>query len=294
MCDHENDEGQHDIERHDEYGWVDDWIRANDPATQFALAEEDDSLAAQETYEWITSRPWEPDAGFLWSFRRRFWTRLRVTIRLFLRPYRSRKIYLGTVLAVLAAGGGVAYATVFAQPTRHLDVACYSRPSLHASASVLSADARGPLADCAGAWLKGDIPDQSPRPPPPLRACVLHSGSVGVFPASASSDLCERLGLSPLTPSSSPSPTSTSSGGSSPGALPTLQLRDQVVRDLSSACLNAAGASHAVQQVITHLGLRGWKIKVIGTFSSSRPCASPGFDEIARIVYLVPVPADGR
>jgi hypothetical protein len=36
-------------------------------------------------------------------------------------------------------------------------------------------------------------------PPPPLKACVLEEGGIGVFPRRHGQDICAELGLAPIT-----------------------------------------------------------------------------------------------
>src|SRR5262249_30370384 len=115
---------------------------------------------------------------------------------------RRRRIVIAVVPAVLlllATTGFTTYALT-REPTHLNSIGCYDAPSLHANTAIVSADARDPVAICAGVWQEGALGENIPRQ---LDACVLQSGAIGVFPRSNGGDTCGSLGLARL-PASPP------------------------------------------------------------------------------------------
>ena len=70
-------------------------------------------------------------------------------------------------------------------------IGCYETDSLDANTAVLASGIHSPVAACAHIYASA-FPDS--QRPPHFAACVLPSGSVGVFP-STSADTCKGLGL---------------------------------------------------------------------------------------------------
>lgn len=139
------------------------------------------------------------------------------------RPRRSRRVLALTAGAVIAAGGiGVGTAAALgvfsAPPTDRSMVHCFATADLHDPGNhtdeviALPPGADQPLGDiasqaleiCASDWQQGRFSTTDPkvRPPqpqvsngpvPPLIACVLDNGQVGVFPGQEGT--CASLGL---------------------------------------------------------------------------------------------------
>ena len=96
------------------------------------------------------------------------------------------------VAGVLAAAGYAGY-KLTRPVTPVLTIGCYETDSLDANTAVLASGTHSPVAACAGTYASA-FPD-APRPAG-FVACVLPSGSVGVFPSDAGNDTCKKLGLS--------------------------------------------------------------------------------------------------
>ena len=93
---------------------------------------------------------------------------------------------------ILAAAAYAGYAlTRSAIPVA--TIGCYESDSLDANTTVLAHGTDSPVAACAGIY--ASVFPGSPRPAS-FAACVLPSGSIGVFPSNAGSDTCKNLGLS--------------------------------------------------------------------------------------------------
>lgn len=206
------------------------------------------------------------------------------------------RVYLASVLGVVGLSGGIAYAVTKNQPTKRVSVACYTAPHLGASLAQVTENENGALRDCAALWRSGRLPGKPPRTPPPLVACILKSGIAGVFPQELSNpQTCKSLGLLPMTPPPPPVATIPPQPGSSPTTPPItipsiVALRRTVVAALNHSCLDAVEARSAVQKALDDADLSTWTIQVRGTFSTSRSCASPGFNETAHVVYIIPIP----
>ena len=100
------------------------------------------------------------------------------------------------VLAAAFALAGILAAAAYAltrSATPVATIGCYESDSLDANTSVLAHGTHSPVAACAGIYASA-FPG-SPRPAS-FDACVLPSGSIGVFPSNAGSDTCKNLGLS--------------------------------------------------------------------------------------------------
>lgn len=150
-----------------------------------------------------------------------------------------------TVLAVLGLlGGGVATATVLlqpAEPERTDIVTCFATataplddPATFVQVTYLTAEddpeatAGAALELCARPWSLGELSETPPyvrpvadpnaapadSPVPPLVACVLPDGTVGVFPGSAA--VCQRRSLAPSLSGGRPVTSLEDPGGASP------------------------------------------------------------------------------
>ena len=114
-------------------------------------------------------------------------------------PRRPRRIL---VVAVAIAVAGILSAAAYggykltrpAKPVATLG--CYQTDSLDADTAVVAHGLDSPVATCAHTYASAFPGSQ---PPTHFAACVLPSGSVGVFPAT-SADTCKGLGLAAAPP----------------------------------------------------------------------------------------------
>ena len=98
------------------------------------------------------------------------------------------------VAGVLAAAGYAGY-KLTRPVTPVVTIGCYESDSLEANTAVLAAGSGSPVAKCAGIYASAFPNAQRPAS---FAACLLPSGSVGVFPRDAGSETCKNLGLSDL------------------------------------------------------------------------------------------------
>ena len=232
-------------------------LRAANPVDEERLPTPARSATAAVLYEKITGTPY-------------------ATPRAPTRTPRRWRLYVGSLVAVGAIGGGAAWAIAAHQPDKVLTVACYQHADLSA-ASVVASDGRDPVAVCADAWRDGKV---GPVPPTALVACVLTGGTAGVFPADAPTDaVCARLGLSPATP-----PATTNQG------MALAALRSVLANQFRSACVPVDDARDLATRELVDRQLTGWTVTITNPATPERPCASLGIDEPGHRVLLVPVP----
>ena len=109
-------------------------------------------------------------------------------------PRYPRRILVSVVaLAVAGIFAAAAYAGyALTRPvTPVVTVGCYESDSLDANTAVLS-DTKSPAAACGRVWASAFPGSHRPSD---FAACVLPSGSIGVFPGDTTGDTCKSLGL---------------------------------------------------------------------------------------------------
>jgi hypothetical protein len=193
------------------------------------------------------------------------------------RPVRQRRTALALAgLAVVGLAWTVYVAT--RQPTTSLTIGCYAAADLRSHTEVVGSDGRPPTEVCEDLWRRGVF---GPGPVPPLVACTLSSGVVGVFPM-AGSDTCAGLGTA--LPTSLPPP-------SNPPEQDPIALRDALTAAFrAEACIAEPQARQIVNRQLAARNLSDWTVEVTGAFSADRPCASIGLDLAGKKVLLIPAP----
>jgi len=243
---------------------ADQLLRSANPVDEAGLAGPSESVAAQRLFERITGVAYLPSPVTAPSRAHRF-------------RWRRSRLYLASAVAALSVGGGVAYAVIYRQPAKRLDVACHLQARLGGPVSVVASQSGDAVAACRAAWAAGRVGPG--EPPNDLVACVLASGSAAVFPAAdPTDDVCDRLGLARVDSRSQPV-------NHSVAAL--AALRDRVVAAMSASCLSASQAQSVVHDELRRAGL-DWSVTITAPFTPARPCASPGFDEPSRTVMIIP------
>ena len=110
-------------------------------------------------------------------------------------PRYPRRI-LVSVVAIAVAGifAAAAYAgyALTRTVTPVVTIGCYEAASLDANTAVIKAGKASPVALCAQQYASAFPGSQQPAH---FAACVLPSGSTGVFPGDAAGDTCKSLGL---------------------------------------------------------------------------------------------------
>jgi hypothetical protein len=107
------------------------------------------------------------------------------------RPRRGLVLVVAAVTAGLLATAAYAGYALMRSATPVESIGCYQTVSLTANTAVFAAGSRSPVVTCAEGWSSA-FPGVAR--PASFAACVLDSGSIGVFPADAG-DPCAKLGL---------------------------------------------------------------------------------------------------
>lgn len=188
---------------------------------------------------------------------------------------RRRRARLLPLLAVLLVGLLAAGYAAIQAVTQPLEIVCFSEPVLDATEVIgVEADERDPEAICAAAWQPGG--EFGEQQAPPLVACVLDSGAIGVFPETHD-DLCQQLGLT----RHEPGPDVTNEAA--------IDLRDALTEQfLDAGCLTEQQGRAIVLEEFRRRGLNDWTVTTAPPFTASRPCATLAIDVPTRTVTLVP------
>jgi len=268
----------------------DELLRAANPIHETRVPAASQSAHAHRLFEKITGTSYHQPAILV----RRRWTRTRVWVA-------------ALIATVGAAGGGIAYAVATSQPTKQLTTICYATANPAADGTAVTSSGQGALRDCAQAWTAGQIAATPAQAPPPLIACIVHSGVAGVFPdPDHDPNLCRQLRLRTITPqpaqpaTTTITPPATLRGTPTTGPAasttttvpvpPVIAARNTIVAAFLAGCLDQPQATAVARRALDQAGLAGWTIQTNGQFSAARPCASPAFDETQHLVYLVPIP----
>lgn len=257
-------------------------LRAVNPVRAGELDDLVWALPAQALFQRIVAyrpSPTAPD-GLEWRSERRIERRIERGSS----GHRRRAPRVAALAAVLCAGAVVSgYALAGRHASKPQTVACFEEADLAALTAVVGPDRNGPVAACAAVWAGGFF---GAGPRPPLRACVLDSGSVGVFPERPGQDVCLDLGLAAIEV--------VPVAEVDPGRI--VVFRDAVLARLAGpGCVGAAQAEAIVRAELAEAGLVDWAVTTGvdaagGGFSSARPCASLSFLPEQRTVVLVPLP----
>jgi hypothetical protein len=192
------------------------------------------------------------------------------------RHHRRRWVVVALIPAAIIAVAGVRHILVTNPEEVVESIGCFDAPDTKANTTIGNSDGRDPVTVCKELWEQGIVSVGSTSPPP-LIACAIGSGAVGVFPGREGT--CQELGLSDLPP------------GYEEAAKRFVALREDLVRRFGAApggCLNESDARGIVQEQLDARGFTRWTIEVARPFSEEEPCAMLGFDTPRRVVLLIP------
>lgn len=187
---------------------------------------------------------------------------------------RRRLVFAFAALGVvLVATGFGAYALTRDEPTHFDSIGCFDSADLRANAAIVGVDGRSPAEICAEVWATGGFGPG--RAVPPLQACVLETGAVGVFPGSGA-EVCNRLGIAAL------------GSGYEAKAARFAKLRNAIVAGLRQ-CVGEDRARSLVRDTLEGHGFSGWRFELVAPFTAERPCAElGGLDVERKRVVVVP------
>ncbi len=234
------------------------------------------------------------------------------------RQRRRRAVVVGVALAAAAATAAILVSTQ--RPTQVSSVGCFSDAATAADTTVVSATGPNPVDPCRQLWEAGDMDPNvtSPDDVPPLVACVLESGAVGVFPTTS----CDEVDVSGRRNSSpSPAPSSSPTSGptddpapTDPGptvtdapdglSMPDYQTSDETVRqaleqvrlEMIDRCLTLEAATALAEDALADHGIEGWTIGPIWEdLHTDQTCAGFFPDAPEQTIWWTPEePLDGQ
>ena len=193
------------------------------------------------------------------------------------RRVRWQRTWLLVPAALLAAAASYG---VFHRVSQPLVVACYATPTLTGSRTIVQAGDFGPIAACDALWRAGgQFNSAGGAGLPPLFACVLDTGTVGVFPDTKGSGTCSSLGLAPA-----------GAPGKRQGEnVDLVEVQSVLSEEFISRCVGEDEAVSMAEQELADHGLIDWHVVADMPFSPQEPCASLAVDIPSRTISLVPV-----
>jgi hypothetical protein len=193
------------------------------------------------------------------------------------RPHRRRRwALIALIPAAVIAVAAVRHVLVTSPEDVVESIGCFDAANTQDNTTIGPSDGRDPVEVCKDLWEQGIVSVGSTSPPP-LVACAIGSGAVGVFPGDQGT--CQELGLSHL-PSGYPE-----------AAERFVALREELVQrfhDAPGGCFSEAGARAVVQEELDARGFGGWTVEAARPFSQDEPCAMLGFDTPRKVVLLIP------
>lgn len=208
--------------------------------------------------------------------------RRRWPLPTFFRSASGRRTYLAIAVAAAIATAGTAWALT-RSPTQHLTIGCYATDNIAAHTVVVPSGRGSAISTCRDVWLRGAF---GGRTAPPLQACVLASGSIGVFP-SADRHACQRMKLEPIT--GAPNITRPAHKEKKAGSV--IDLKNALVHAyLTHRCIGRRAGLQLTRSFISRLDLAAWHVKATTPHTRQRPCSSFAFDEENETVLLIPTP----
>lgn len=229
------------------------------------------------------------------------------------RQRRRRAVAIGIALAA-AAATAAAILVATRNPTQVSSIGCFAEASISADTAVVAATGPNPVEPCRRLWEAGDmdLDVDSPDEVPPLVACVLDSGAVGVFPATSCGEVDSDgndPGPGPVAPASPPAssdrgadatgdpgPTTTVEPGDLP--MPDYQTSDETVRqaleqirlEMIGRCLTLEAATALAEDVLADHGIEGWTLGPIFEGHTDQTCAGFFPDAPEQAIWWTPEP----
>ena len=179
--------------------------------------------------------------------------------------------------AILVLAGAATY-VILRPVTEPISVACFQGPDVKANRAIVP-PTDNPVAACRDVWQPGgEFNPSGEITPPPLTACVLNGGALGVFPSLLEADTCTVLGLA--------HPATARLSGLNRAVL---DVQAALAKRFLGACVSRNEAVALARAELSRHGLSDWRIDVPLPFTSTEPCASVAFDLEHRTLRLIPV-----
>lgn len=191
---------------------------------------------------------------------------------------RRRRRWIPLLVGAVFLMGAASY-ILFRPVTEPLTVGCYRAAAIDADRVVLPATSDASATDiCSSAWAPGgEFAADSAGGVPPLEACVLDTGTLGVFPSTGTGNVCEQLGLADPDP------------GSTDDNQAVVELQDALIPQFLDTCLDLTQATAVVESELASRNLDQWQLATNQPFSAERPCASLAIDPVTMTIELIPI-----
>ncbi len=188
-------------------------------------------------------------------------------------------IAAAVVLISAAAVGAVVW---FNDEPGRIDVVCFAEADLDADRVQGDLQLGTGVDACTRPWQDGNFGGEVEGDVvgvPPLTACVLQNGAVGVFPGGT--ETCLELDL-PVS----------NRGDTVVNPVRELDQRIRAAITGDGRCVPPEEAVELVDGFLAELDLAdaGWAVRQTAPTSGERPCASYSVDEPALLVAIVPIP----
>lgn len=185
------------------------------------------------------------------------------------RPRRVKRRLVLVLAAMLALGGGVAWAAgVFSADEVALEngIGCYSEPRLQGPELAVTVVGAGadPVAKCGKLWSEGVVDSRGGPASPELVACSKPDQGVFVFPGDPG--LCARLGLEPLPADFAPAGREAARAYTAWTQLIAAEMQEIPAGE----CRSPEAVAAAARKRLEGTGYQDIRVEVVG----DRPCAS--------------------
>lgn len=233
------------------------------------------------------------------------------------RRQRRRRLVVAGVAVAAAAATAAAILVATRRPTHVSSVGCFAEAATDADTTVVSSTGANPVDPCRQLWESGamDPSVTSPDEVPPLVACVLESGAVGVFPTTSCDQVDVAGGDTPEDARTSdgpdpPRPSDAADAGPTTTeipdelSMPDYQTSDETVRraleevrlTIGDRCLTLPAATDLAEDILSDHGIEGWTIEPIWPERhSDQSCAGFFPNAPEQTIWWTPEPpADGQ
>lgn len=191
------------------------------------------------------------------------------------RPRERRRVLIRISAVAAVALVAAAVALLATNGTTRQTVNCYADTALKSTSVKVETSQHKAVATCRSAWRRGSFGSRSA---PPLRACVLPSGTVGVFP-NESGQACQQLNLQ-SAPGVEQQP---------PADTRVEQLRTRLERAARiQQCLTTPSAVSLIRSQFRQLRLSDWTVAVAPTLRGTTKCSRLTVDAERRTVTVQP------
>lgn len=190
-----------------------------------------------------------------------------------LRRARGRRRRWVTGGAVVVVSAGLAAAAFLRQesPTNPLQLVCYPVAEDPPPALFDAPMGQDPIASCGELWMNGRIAFDGA--PPPLTACVLDTGVIGVIPGDQR--VCAELGLANWV------------GALTDDEQNLLAFQEALFDNFAERCVGEADVEARTRDLMDAFDVADWTLLQRGGYSVERPCSGVVAFAEDRLVVII-------